>query len=227
MCHASDAVSLLRGLAAIVATGNLDIAMKNSRGMTLVELMVVVGIMAIMAAFAAPSFIDSIRNNRLTSQTNNVLTGLKMARAEAVRRNRRVVFCRSDDVAAATAAGIAPTCSTSSGAWGGWMIFADANSDNIFTLPHSPPLAGDDEMIRAESINPNQLSVQANSAISSNKIDFSGDGMPRNTSLALLSTGVLRVCALSSNANNARDISLNAGGKTVLTQVTNSSCAAP
>jgi Tfp pilus assembly protein FimT len=137
-----------------------------------------------------------------------------MARAEAVRRNRRVVFCRSDNAASAT-----PSCAAGSGAWGGWLIFADANNNYTYTAA--------EDIIRAETLDSAKVLVQANAPVASNIVAFWGDGMPRNNSGALLSTGVLRVCALSSNSNNARDISLTAGGKTVLTQYTTSTCAAP
>jgi type IV fimbrial biogenesis protein FimT len=182
--------------------------------MSMVELMVVMGIMAIMAAFAAPSFVDSMRSNTLTSQTNNVLTGVKLARAEAIRRNRRVVFCRSDNAATST-----PSCATGSGAWAGWLIFADANNNLTYNAS--------EDVIRAETLDSNKIKVLANTSVASNTITFTGDGMPRDTSGNMLTNGALRVCVTSSANNNARDISLTAGGKTVLTQATSSTCAAP
>ena len=66
---------------------------KRQAGVTLIELMVVVGIAAIMATIAAPSFSDFIQNTRLTS-TMTLLTGdLNRARSEAIKRNSRVLVC--------------------------------------------------------------------------------------------------------------------------------------
>lgn len=63
---------------------------RHSAGFTLVELMIVVAILAIIAAIAAPSFRTMIQNNRLTAAVNDVAGALQYARSEAVRRGRDV-----------------------------------------------------------------------------------------------------------------------------------------
>ncbi|WP_323003098.1 GspH/FimT family pseudopilin [Denitromonas sp.] len=57
-----------------------------NRGFTLVELMITLAIMAIIAAFAAPSFTRLIEDNRVTTQANDLLSSLSLARSEAVKR---------------------------------------------------------------------------------------------------------------------------------------------
>ena len=59
-------------------------------GFTLIELMVVVVVMAILAAVAAPSFVNVISNSRVRSQTSEFLTALASARSEAIKRGRTV-----------------------------------------------------------------------------------------------------------------------------------------
>lgn len=63
------------------------------RGLTLVELMVVLAVLVVVAALAAPSFVETIRSNRLTAQVNEMVGALQTARAEAIRRNAAVQYC--------------------------------------------------------------------------------------------------------------------------------------
>lgn len=65
---------------------------RGSVGFTLIELMIVVSIIAIGAALAAPSFSQLIANYRVRSGAESMINGLNFARAEAVRRNTPVSF---------------------------------------------------------------------------------------------------------------------------------------
>ena len=65
------------------------------RGFTIVELMVGLAIAAILAAVAAPAMGVFVANSRIRSSSESLQYGLSLARAEAVRLNRRVEFVRS------------------------------------------------------------------------------------------------------------------------------------
>lgn len=61
-------------------------------GFTLIELMVTIAILVIIVTFAIPGFQDLIESNRVTSQTNNLLSAFKTARSEAVNRGQPVTL---------------------------------------------------------------------------------------------------------------------------------------
>ena len=56
-------------------------------GLTIIELMVVIIIIAVLAAYAVPALQDTIKNNRITAQNNELIALINLARNEAIRRN--------------------------------------------------------------------------------------------------------------------------------------------
>ena len=63
-----------------------------SRGVTLIELAVVLAVVAILFAQAAPSFSAWVHNTQVRTATESIQNGMQLARAEAIRRNRSVMF---------------------------------------------------------------------------------------------------------------------------------------
>lgn len=91
---------------------------RESRGFTLTELLIVIAIGGILLTFAVPSFTESIQNNRMATQINELHASLSFARSEAVKRNRTVTVCRGN---------VDDGCD---GDWhDGWIVFVDANSN--------------------------------------------------------------------------------------------------
>ena len=94
---------------------------KKSRGFTLPEIIITLGIIAIVLSTAVPSISSMIKDNRLANQLNSVVTHIHVARAEAVKRDVRVIMCRSSSPNAVT-----PSCSGTEKVWtGGYIVFAD------------------------------------------------------------------------------------------------------
>lgn len=64
--------------------------MKKQHGFTLVELMIGLAIAAIVLTLGVPSFTDMVRNNRMTSQVNELVIALNLARSEAIKRGTSI-----------------------------------------------------------------------------------------------------------------------------------------
>ncbi|HET6564090.1 MAG TPA: GspH/FimT family pseudopilin [Xanthomonadales bacterium] len=57
------------------------------QGFTLLELMIVLAVLAVLLGWGMPSLTQSIRNNQVLAQTNELIAMLHFAKSEALRRN--------------------------------------------------------------------------------------------------------------------------------------------
>lgn len=64
----------------------------TQKGVTLIELMIGIAIMAILLAVGLPGFKVWMLNTQIRTATESMQNGLQLARAEAVRRNEQVNF---------------------------------------------------------------------------------------------------------------------------------------
>lgn len=64
--------------------------MKFCRGFTLLELMTAIAVLAILVSIGVPSFQTLVKNNRVVTQTNELVTAVNFARTEAIKRGRPV-----------------------------------------------------------------------------------------------------------------------------------------
>lgn len=69
----------------------------RERGVTLIELMVGVSLIAIVLALAMPSFSTTLQSRQIRTSADTIRSGLSMARNEALRRNRSVSFAVASD----------------------------------------------------------------------------------------------------------------------------------
>lgn len=63
------------------------------RGVSLIELMVALAVLAILVTVGAPGMQQLVNGQRAASSANEILSGLALARAEAIRRNTNMRFC--------------------------------------------------------------------------------------------------------------------------------------
>lgn len=103
----------------------------HSAGFSLLELMLTVSVAAITLAIGAPTFMDVIRNNRLTTASNDLQRSTQLARAEAVKRQLPVVVCATADASVDR-----PTCND--GKFSQWFVFIDTDGD--WTLDDNEPI---------------------------------------------------------------------------------------
>lgn len=95
-----------------------DMRVNRVSGFTLVELMITIAVLAVLVAIGLPSFQGSLRSNRVTATTNELIASISLARSEALRNPAGAVMCTTTNGA---------TCG---GSWNdGWMVWLDANGD--------------------------------------------------------------------------------------------------
>lgn len=171
------------------------------RGLTLIELMMGVAVAAVLLAIAGPSFQQALNGNRLSSVANELTGAVQLARAEAVRANRRATLCSSADGSA---------CTHASATWAGWILFVDTNADG--TRGNAEPV------IKAGTFDtPVVVKSSANITAVEEKITFRGDGTARAADNQTLLTGTLAVCvATTQPVENVYDVSLAFGSRTAV-----------
>lgn len=168
----------------------------RGKGFTLIELMVTIAVLGILLAVAVPSFVSMVANNRSVAASNELMTALNMARAEAVRRGSRISICPSSNGTA---------CSGSGGAWAsGWIVFTDsASSDTAATATV-------------------HVVLSRHGALPSGAVVTSGPTFVRFSGLGTAPRGVASFSIKVSpcSGSNARAIQISASGRVAMAQAT-------
>lgn len=160
--------------------GGISVTMKRtSTGFTLIELLMAMVIAAILMTLGVPAFNDTLRNNRLTTQANHLITSLNLARSEAVKRRSDITVCSSSDQASCTG-----------GAWqGGWIVMDNSSGEilRIFEpMKGATAVAGTATSIQytsegfLNSGTPETLTLCAESGKAGRQINITATGRPNN-----------------------------------------------
>ena len=166
----------------------------TSGGFTLVEMLVALAVAAVLLAVAIPSFAAISRFTTLSSASNVFLSGLYLARNEAIKRNSRVVLCKSAD----------GNMCTASGGWEqGWIVFHDANNNGTREDAEA--------IIRREATLTTSLRLTGNMHVA-RYVSFAPTGGTRLLGGGF-QAGTLTLCHQSAEGAEAREIILNAAGR--------------
>jgi type IV fimbrial biogenesis protein FimT len=178
---------------------------RPAQGFTLVELLVTLAVSAMLLAVAVPSTAAIVKSVRLSSASNVFLSGLYLARNEAIKRNGRVVLCKSPD-------GIA--CVSGGGWEQGWIVFHDANNDGVRD--------GGEIIIRSEASLSSSLRLRGNLNVA-RYVSFAPSGATKLLSGGF-QAGTLTVCHESAESGEGREIVLNAVGRPRVQKSTVGTC---
>jgi type IV fimbrial biogenesis protein FimT len=164
------------------------------RGFTLVELLVAITVTAVLLLVAGPKLSDFAKSVKLTAASNTLLAHFHIARSEAIKRDRRVVLCKSAD---------GMSCATTGGWEQGWIVFVDANSDGMRESAEAV-------ILREERLS-NSLRLTGNLNVV-RYVSFAPTGATKLAGGGF-QAGTLTLCTYSLEAGEARQIVLNAVGR--------------
>ena len=188
------------------------------RGFTLIELMVTLTVMAIALSLAAPSFANLLASNRISTQTNEIIGALNLARSEAVRRSKPIALrSNGGDLNFST----------------GWKVFTDGtvDSDSDGAIPGT--VTDDDGTVIREanaytgtprvkrvtrSAPPAPYTYTDSAAADRMHLAFTSRGAIRSTE------AFFKVCDPSNTSVKGRIVQVNLVGKITLVS-TNESCS--
>jgi type IV fimbrial biogenesis protein FimT len=107
----------------------------GASGVTLVELLAVIAIVAILLTIGVPSYQYISTSYRISGEANGLLGDLQFARVEAIKEGQTVTACASTDGA---------TCAVAGSGWqAGWIVFSDVSNNQT--------VGGTDTILRVQS----------------------------------------------------------------------------
>lgn len=174
-----------------------------SRGVTLVEQMVVVALVVILGAMAVPSMRRAIDGSRITGTVNGFAADLQFARSEAITRGLPITVCPSTDGLNCLAGDV----------WqSGWIVFVDPAATGTAA-------AADSVLRKRKALVPGDR-FEATSVVG--PFTYGRDGLL----LALpTSAATLRAQATPGHPGTLRCIAINRTGRHVVQQGGTGDCA--
>jgi type IV fimbrial biogenesis protein FimT len=159
-------------------------------GLTLIELMITVAVLAIGLSLAAPSFTQQIANYRLRTASESIINGLNYARAEAVRRNSPVSFTLDTAGSGWAVAQVSPATTLQSRAGGESAGVNAASTTASRTVTFTATGFVDTSGVRMSQINLSSSAANTDTR----RIDIFGGGLIRVCDPAVTDAGDPRRC---------------------------------
>jgi prepilin-type N-terminal cleavage/methylation domain-containing protein len=143
---------------------------QTQSGFTLWELLISISVMGIVLGLGVPNFLEFLRNNTMAANANELVTGIYLARSEAVKRQAPVTLCASANPTAAN-----PVCGGAVN--GGFIVFVDDNDTNGDGQPDGDAIVNGAEQILVQQDEPGgTMNVFADSLY----ISYAPTGFVRN-----------------------------------------------
>lgn len=134
----------------------------HAEGVTLIELLVTLAVVAVIVAAGVPALRDFLATNRMSAAVNDLITSIHLARSEAITREAPTTLCPS-----ANWDSPAPTCNPGGNLADGWIVLVGRVGSPIVVQRHEPLSNG---------------IALARDFVDS--IDFSTNGLPANANAA-------------------------------------------
>lgn len=170
-------------------------------GVTLLELMVVVAVVAVLLGIAVPSFVKMTQTNRVAGEINALSGDLQFARAEAIKEGLPVTICTSSN---------GSSCLGSSSWSTGWIVFSDANGTQTVD-------AGDVVLRKQIPWTNSDTFIADNSTVA---VTYSRDGF----ATALPGTVTWKLHTQPLNAAASRCVAVNIAGRQQVQKTGSGSC---
>jgi type IV fimbrial biogenesis protein FimT len=162
-------------------------------GFSIMELLITMLVASILVGVAVPSFRGMIVSNRLTTQSNEFVGAINLARSAAITRNMTITFCRAD-------AATDTVCSADNDPWAAWIVRNAAG-----------------EVLRNGAIDDFDGSLLVTSDLTNQSLEFRADGLAR-TGGVVVAEKVISVCVTSDIAANFRSLTIGAGSRVSTTK---------
>ncbi len=150
---------------------------RKCRGYTLPEIFITLGIVSIVLSMAVPAVSNVLRDNQLVSHLNAVVADIHFARSEAIKRDVRVILCRSPSPTLPV-----PSCGGTNFDWNtGYIIFADNGryANNVYDN-------GVDTLLRRSPPGDNSVKMYTNANWNRN-LEFNANGSTNEGGIAVMS----------------------------------------
>ena len=163
-------------------------------GVTFMETMVTIIIVAVLAAIAFPSYEYLVQNYRSRTISTDFNSALAFTRSEAVKQGSTVTICAASDPTGTA-------CGNNTNWSNGWIIFSDPNNDGL--------IDNATDILRAQSTLAQNTTFTTNQA----RVTFNSRGFSAN------GAATFNIGAPGCSGMHGRQFTLSNTGRVTITQV--------